>query len=171
MKRGSSAEKIIGPTTRPVRLGQLASYDPRSRARGAAHVAFNSTFELPFGKDTVSAYRSTAAPPGPEGPSPGPSAAWKVGGFSGLAVGGALAAVATGFALTGSVHDGLPASASQRDVAERNEAIDRHNTVSAGLFVASGITLAAGALMLILAPNRAAPDHATTTGLTPTWRF
>ena len=169
-------EFVLPPDREVVALADLAPEQPRARARGAAHDAFDLVFTLPFDEEAVTGYEEhepdlgdavlgPPAPPAAAEASSGTSAKALVG-FGALGLGGAGIAIGVTYAVLGVVEsNGSTASESQRDASARNDRIARDRTVAV-VGLAAGGALAATGLVVLLWPSapRGVQAHVSATG-------
>lgn len=156
-------EVVLPPDREIVALADLSPEQPRARARGAAHDAFDLVFTLPFDDRAVTAYEpqepqepdlvepaagAAADRPGRNGPS-----ATKIAGYGALALGTVAVGIGATFGVLGVVEsNGASAAESQRDAAARNDRFARDRTASIVGLAAGGALVATG-LVLLLWPS------------------
>jgi hypothetical protein len=155
-RTSDDVEVVIPLTPSVVSVAELEPQQARIAQRGAANDAFESLFRLPFGQDAVDGFRLRAfeAPRDagvaeePQGPS--------VRAVTGISLLGA-GALGAGFGVYSFVQakeqrSGLAAGASQAEIAQVNERIERHN-LGAALGFSIGGAAAASGLVLLLWPD------------------
>jgi hypothetical protein len=158
-------EFVIEPELEIASTEALALVEPRQQARGAAHEAFQKTFQLPFGKTTVQSFRFRPLPPEDEadaGVEEG-SSTRTIAGYGLLGLGVAGGAVG-GWALFSAANaDELPPTASQAQASDRNDEIRSKNVVG-GVALGVGAAATAAGITLLLWPDGAVPRRAPATG-------
>jgi len=149
-----------------LRFEDLESRPTTTRARGAAHEAFELLFSLAFSQQEVDAFveRRPAVASSADG-GRGQRSLRRPIGFGLLAV-GAAAAVGGTVALVSALDARPAANASQADVYEANGRIATRNDWTIALYGLSGAALAAGAAVLLW-PRSAGESPAITVGVAP----
>jgi hypothetical protein len=147
-------EYVIEPELAVASTSSLELAPPHQQTRGAAHEAFTKTFELPFGENTVDAFRfptrqkdTVADAEATDGMS-----GRTVVGLSLFGVGAASGAIGAWALASAHAARDLEPGASQAEAAERNSEIRTKNAVAATAFGVSAAAVATG-LVLVLWPD------------------
>jgi hypothetical protein len=146
-------EYVIEPELETVSTRTLALAEPQKQARGAAHEAFQKTFELPFGETTVRSFRfhvpkdDGVEADAEEGPN-----TRKIVGFGLLGLGAASSAVGGWVLVSAANARDLPPTASQAEADDRNDEI-RSKNVAGGVALGVGAAAFATGMTLLLWPD------------------
>jgi hypothetical protein len=157
VRRLDDDTEFVLPSDREVvALADLSPEQPRARARGAAHDAFDLVFTLPFDESAVTAYQprepdlETEPATAPDAATTGGPSAKKIIGFGALGLGVAGVAIGATYAVLGIAEsNGGSATEPQRDAAARNDRIGTDRTTSIVGLAAGGALVATGVVVLL----------------------
>jgi hypothetical protein len=151
-------EFVLPPDREIVAVADLSPEQPRARARGAAHDAFDLVFTLPFDEKAVTSYEPQEpraadlvepSPAADRAAGGGPSAKSVVG-YGAVGLGAAAIGIGATFGVLAIVEsNGASDSESQRDAAARNDRIARDRTASIVGLSAGGALVATGLVVLL----------------------
>jgi hypothetical protein len=151
-------EFAIGMQPDVVALADLHAQEPRARARGAAHEAFDLIFSLPFTLEMVSRYRYQPLPAFVEVKDVRPISGRRVAGGVTLALG--VLALGGGYLASlkaTQIQQSDTSGASQQRIADLNSQIRNYNFTAGSLYSAGGAAAVVGFLLAIWPESQVTP--------------